>query len=173
MGSSSPQTPSASSDKSYEWVGRQWESWWRMFGLRAPLSGDVTQAIDTALIRSVGSQLGFINISEPASNDPALERRIVENVASYGRQLSRLLDAVDVLIRHRGGEPLDAVDQGALAQLQKLHQQISEEKERAESARVDRLVRELQRLARDPHTSRATLDRLRQALEQPQQPKGG
>jgi hypothetical protein len=93
-----------------EWPRRLWESWWQLLGLHAPLSGDVTQAIDTAAVRAVGSQLGFININERASGDPDLERRIVENVASYGRQLSQLLAAVGVLIEHRDGESLDGDD---------------------------------------------------------------
>lgn len=148
-----------------EWPVRLWESWWQMLGLRAPFSGNVRQAIDTAVVRSVGSQLGFINISERASGDPDLERRIVENVASYGRQLSQLLDAVGVLIQHRGGEPLGGQDQAALDQLLRLHKQISEEKQRTRRERVDRLEHELERLRADPRTGSADLARLQRALE--------
>jgi hypothetical protein len=84
---------------------------------RAPLSGDVTQAIDTSLIRSFGEQLGFININTTGAGDAQLERRIVEQVASYGRQLGGVLDAVGVLIRHDIAGELPPEDRRALERL--------------------------------------------------------
>jgi hypothetical protein len=62
-----------------------------MFGLRAPLSGDVTQDIAP----SIGGQLGLLNINATRSCDPELEQRIITEVASYGRQLGWLVEAVD------------------------------------------------------------------------------
>jgi hypothetical protein len=63
----------------------QWRDWWRSVGVFGPLSGDVTQTIDPTLFRAVGDQVGFINVNTSAAGDPALERRITEQVASYGR----------------------------------------------------------------------------------------
>src|ERR687885_737686 len=83
-----------------------WAAWLRTWGLRAPLSGDVSQDIDASLVRSVGDQLGFININAARSPDPGLERHIITEVASYGRQLGRILDALDVLVRHGRPEGL-------------------------------------------------------------------
>ena len=142
-----------------------WQSWWRTFGLRAPLSGDVTQAIDTSLVRGIGDQLGFININTSQAGDPALERRIVEEVASYGRQLGRLLDAVDVLIRRDTPGKLTRGDQRALDELRALRAEIDATKQRSAAGQVDRLVAEIRALRRDPEANRAALRRIEEALE--------
>src|ERR671930_2225081 len=89
-----------------------WEAWTRSIELHAPLSGAVTQAIRTAFADHLG-QLGLVNISTAAAGDPELEQRIVEQVASYGRQLGWLLDAVDALIRAQDPARIDADDQEA------------------------------------------------------------
>ena len=62
-----------------------WQAWLSMFGIRAPLSGDVTQDITS----SIGGQLGLLNINATRSGDPGLEQRIITQVASYGRQLGQ------------------------------------------------------------------------------------
>src|SRR2546423_14114628 len=71
-----------------------------------PLSGDVSQWINpTWWMGSFAQQLGFININETSSADPQLEGRIVAEVASYGRQLGWISEAVETLIgcvRHAG-----------------------------------------------------------------------
>ncbi len=72
-----------------------WQAWLSMFGIQAPLSGDVTQDIAP----SIGGQLGLLNINATRSGDPELEQRIITQVASYGRQLGWLVEAVDVLAR--------------------------------------------------------------------------
>ena len=142
-----------------------WQSWLRAFGLRAPLSGDVTQAIDTSLVRGIGDQLGFININTSRSGDPELERRIVEQVASYGRQLGRVLDALDVLIRRDAGEQLGPKDELALNELQRLRAEIATTKERSAADQVDRLVSQIHVLRQDPAENDAALRRIRQALD--------
>lgn len=71
-----------------------WQAWLSMFGLRAPLSGDVTQDITS----SIGGQLGLLNINATRAGDPGLEQRIITQVASYGRQLGRLIDHVDRIV---------------------------------------------------------------------------
>lgn len=55
-----------------------WQAWLSMFGIRAPLSGDVTQDIAP----SIGGQLGLLNINATRSGDPGLEQRIITQVAS-------------------------------------------------------------------------------------------
>lgn len=141
-----------------------WQAWLRAFGLRAPLSGDVTQAIDTSLVRSIGDQLGFININTSGAGDPELERRIVEQVASYGRQLGQVLDALDVLIRRAGSEPRSPEDQLALSKLQGLRSEIVAAKERSAAAQVDRLVAQIHVLREHPSANDAALRRIREAL---------
>jgi hypothetical protein len=142
-----------------------WETWWRALGLRAPLSGDVAQAIETSLVRSLGEQFGLINISTTRAGDPELERRITQEVASYGRQLGTVLDAVDALIRHQRGETLPPDDERALDVLQELRAQVEELKAHNATESAERVIDEVERLARRPQENAATLRRLRAALD--------
>ena len=73
-----------------------------MPNVRLPLSGDVTQAINpwNWMLSSVASQFGLININVGKSADPQLEKQILEEVGSYGRQLGRLGDVLGVLLKH-------------------------------------------------------------------------
>lgn len=73
-----------------------------MPNFRLPLSGDVTQAINpwNWMLNSVGSQFGLVNINLGKSADPPLEEQILEEVGSYGRQLGRIGDVLDVLLKH-------------------------------------------------------------------------
>ena len=80
-----------------------------------PLGGDVTQRIGTWWIKSLSDQTGFININNVRAGDPQLERRIIEDVASYGRQLGRMMEALDVVIGHlRLGEGKDLTADASL-----------------------------------------------------------
>jgi hypothetical protein len=97
-----------------------WQTWLRAFGLRGPLSGDVNQAIDASLLHAMGDQLGFINISGARAGDVQLEQRITEQVASYGRQLGWLVDALEVLIRTDRPADLTPDDAAALDQVRNL-----------------------------------------------------
>ena len=68
-----------------------------------PLSGDVTQTINpwtwwNTAVNQLGGQFGLININTMASGDPILENQIVQNVASYGKQLGRMMEALNVVI---------------------------------------------------------------------------
>lgn len=55
----------------------------------APLSGDVNQ--------------GFINIYNSATSNPAKERKIATEVASYGSQLGTIIDALSAVIEKNSG----------------------------------------------------------------------
>jgi hypothetical protein len=142
-----------------------WAAWLRAWGLRAPLSGDVSQDIDASLIRSVGDQLGFININTSQSSDPQLERHIVTEVAGYGRQLGRILDALDVLVRQSRHEKLSAAERRALDDMQALHAEIAAAKTRYAGGRVDRLIEEIRAVRQNPDSDGDALQRLRDALD--------
>jgi hypothetical protein len=137
-----------------------WRRWWQLFGLRAPLSGDVVQDIAPA----VSSQLGFINIHQTRSKDPDLEQRIITEVASYGRQLGRLMEAVDVLVQRVDRTSLSAEDRDALDDLHELAEEIEALKQRTAVERVDRIVSDVRELAKDPDANRDALRRVRDAL---------
>ena len=80
-----------------------------MANISLPFSGDVTQAINpwNLFLRTM-SQVGLININIGKSSDPSVEQDVLEEVGSYGRQLGRLSDAVEVL--------LGTLDQRALSE---------------------------------------------------------
>jgi hypothetical protein len=67
-----------------------------------PLSGNVHQTLNpwNWFVSAMGSQLGLININMGKSSDPDLEQRILEEVGTYGRQLGRMGEAMEVLLNH-------------------------------------------------------------------------
>jgi hypothetical protein len=84
---------------------------------RLPLSGNVTQSINpwTWVFNPVGSQVGLVNIELGQSSDPASEEEILSDVASYGKQLGRIEDALSVLLEHfRPERKLTAKEQAAI-----------------------------------------------------------
>jgi len=91
-----------------------------MPNFRLPLSGDVNQAINpwTWFFRTVGNQLGLININLGKSSDPVLEERILEDVGSYGRQIGQIGDALRVLADHIKLDGLKPEEERALNALQ-------------------------------------------------------
>jgi hypothetical protein len=137
-----------------------WQAWLSMFGIRTPLSGDVTQDIAP----SIGGQLGLLNINATRSGDPRLEQRIITQVASYGRQLGWLLEAVDVLARRQSRHGLGEADIRALDQLHELAERVAAVKEQAALDHVDRIVADVQALSRDPEANAEAIRRVREAL---------
>jgi hypothetical protein len=111
------------------WSQQMVRSWWGMFGLRAPWSGDVRQAIDTSLLSATGTQLGFININEQAAGNAELEQSIVTQGASYGRQLGRITDALIVLMRYTDRQHLTVDERAALDALLAMRDRIDTVKE--------------------------------------------
>jgi uncharacterized membrane protein YccC len=137
-----------------------WQAWLSMFGIRAPLSGDVTQDIAP----SIGGQLGLLNINATRSGDPALEQRIITQVASYGRQLGWLIEAVDVLARRQPRRGLSEADIHALDQLHELAERVEAVKEQAALEQIERIVSEVAALSRDPQANAEAIRRVREAL---------
>jgi hypothetical protein len=96
-----------------------------------PLSGDVLQTINpwtwwNSAVNQLGGQFGLININTMASGDPALEQNIVQNVASYGRQLGRVADVLNVLIATKGNlAQLTPAQQQQIDAFQQLTEQIN------------------------------------------------
>ncbi|HUA92577.1 MAG TPA: hypothetical protein VL991_08420 [Terracidiphilus sp.] len=68
--------------------------------VKFPLSGGVNQAFDfmNSWFRAIGSQFGLVNITVGSTADPEVEKRILEDVGTYGRQLGRVGDALRVLV---------------------------------------------------------------------------
>ena len=71
------------------------------------------------------SQIGFININLTKSSDPAMEKQIVENVAGYGKQLGRVVEALDALFAHTATADWSAVQKKSLGDFLDLANEIA------------------------------------------------
>ena len=58
------------------------------------------QAINPITAYQQGAQFGLINIDLGGAGDSDLERKILKTVGSYGRQLGRIGDALEVILKH-------------------------------------------------------------------------
>ena len=90
---------------------------------RFPLSGNVAQTINpwNWIFNPVGSQVGLVNIELGPSSNPPVEAEILSSVASYGRQLGRIEDALEVLLAHfHPAKKLSGKEQAAIDDLKSL-----------------------------------------------------
>jgi hypothetical protein len=102
-----------------------------MADVNLPLSGAVTQSIDpwTSWFSAFGSQIGLINVNLGTSSDPDTEKAVISKVASYGKQLGRIEDALAVLLRHfRPEGKLSPAEDRAIRALQRMIEEIDEVK---------------------------------------------
>lgn len=94
------------------------------------------QAINPWTVYNQGGQWGLINISLGQTNHPDVERKVLNEVASYGRQLGRIGDALEVLIDHFDQSALKQPEKDALAILAGQLAGIRKVKERALATNV-------------------------------------
>jgi len=87
-----------------------------MATMTLPLGGDVSQFIApwSWFVRQAG-QLGLINISIGSTPAPDVEARVLEDVGSYGRQIGRLADALEVLVATLDRNSLSPEQQAAIS----------------------------------------------------------
>ena len=95
---------------------------------RLPLSGNVTQSILpwNWFFSAPGGQFGLVNIELGQSSNPAVEEEVLTDVASYGKQLGRIEDALLLLIARvekTGG--LSAEEQKAFAAVKEVTDRIA------------------------------------------------
>jgi len=76
------------------------------------------QAINPWTFFQQGARIGLINIDLGQTAHPEVEQAILDQVGSYGRQLGRIGDALEVLLRHVKMENLDREERDAIAMLQ-------------------------------------------------------
>jgi hypothetical protein len=72
------------------------------------------QAINPWTFNQQGAQLGFINIDLGDTAESDLERKLLDQVGSYGRQLGRIGDALEVILKHVKLGDLKPEEQDAL-----------------------------------------------------------
>ena len=75
------------------------------------------QAINPWTFYQQGVQFGFINIDLGQTPYPEVEQAILDDVGSYGRQLGRIGDALEVLLNHVKLDDLSQTEKDALAVL--------------------------------------------------------
>ncbi len=98
---------------------------------KLPLSGDVVQSINPFTAFMTGGQFGLVNINMGQSSEPAVEAEVLSDVASYGKQLGRIGDALIVLLSHfHPRAPLTADESKAIDAVNKMLQNIADVKEK-------------------------------------------
>jgi hypothetical protein len=76
------------------------------------------QAINPWTFNLQGMKLGFINVDLGTTPRPDIEQAILDDVGSYGRQLGRIGDALEVLMKRVPMDELSKEDRDALLILQ-------------------------------------------------------
>src|SRR5262245_65452656 len=95
---------------------------------KRPLSGDVFQAFIpwTAFMSPIGSQVGLFNVTIGQSSEPAVEADVLADVASYGKQLGRIGDALIVLLgRFHPMTPLTEEENAAIDDLKNMLEKVA------------------------------------------------
>ncbi|MGU3360503.1 hypothetical protein ACLBWX_09230 [Methylobacterium sp. M6A4_1b] len=72
------------------------------------------QSINPWTFYQQGAQVGLVNIDLGHTPNPELEQKILDDVGSYGRQLGRIGDALEVLLRHIRLDHLSPAEEDAL-----------------------------------------------------------
>ena len=73
------------------------------------------QAINPLSLYQPGAQFGFFNINLGQTPRPDVEQEILERVGSYGRQLGRIGDVLEVLMDHIKLDKLSEAERDTLA----------------------------------------------------------
>ena len=98
---------------------------------KLPLSGDVTQSINPFTAFMTGGQFGLININLGQSSEPKVEAEVLSDVATYGKQLGRIGDALIVLLAHfHPRQPLTADESNAIDALKEMLDAVAKVKEK-------------------------------------------
>jgi len=130
-----------------------------------PLGGDVGQAWSWWLNQSL-RQFGLINIEQTVSSDPELERRIVTEVAGYGRQLGRMMEALSAVLEHSQNTPFTTDENKAISDFKQMALAIANEKHRHGTSIEEMLARVIDEAKekRDSQAGRRLIDRMREAV---------
>jgi len=94
---------------------------------KLPLSGDVVQSINPFTAFMTGGQFGLININLGQSSEPQVEAEVLSDVATYGKQLGRIGDALIVLLSHfHPRKPLTTEETKAIDDLKEMLEKIAD-----------------------------------------------
>ena len=105
--------------------------------------------------------------------DAAIENHVLRRAGSYGKQLGKILDVLDVLVRHLPAEALTASERRTVEELVELRDEVErakrefreEEGGASSGVDIDRFLANLDRLRHtDPDAYAAAVGRLREGL---------
>jgi hypothetical protein len=99
---------------------------------RLPLGGDVIQSIApwTGFFSNLGNNFSLFSLNLGRSSNPETEQEILAEVASYGKQLGRIGDALEVLLAHfKPDRELTPDEAKALKDLRRMLDDIAEVKQ--------------------------------------------
>jgi len=104
-----------------------------MLTFKLPLSVDMVHAISPwmAFMSPAASHPGLINVTIGQSSEPAVEADALSDVASYGKQLGRIGDALIVLLAHfHPITPLTEEESAAIDDLKEMLARIADVKDK-------------------------------------------
>lgn len=116
--------------------------WWAALPIytKMPWSGDVTQAIRAwgLAMGQMVSQKGLLNLSfQNSSSNPGAEMYVTQDIASYGRQLGRILDVLQPFVLQNKDTLFNNVDQKELTDFLDMADSIKKAVKAMTSAKVD------------------------------------
>ena len=105
----------------------------RYSNCRCPATSFKRSTLGRRFFSPIGSQFGLININLGQSSEPNVEADVLSDVASYGKQLGKIGDALIVLLKHFKPEtPLTKEERTAIESLKKMLNQIADVKKNHE-----------------------------------------
>jgi hypothetical protein len=109
------------------------------------------QAINPVTAYQQGAQFGFINIDLGGAADSDLERKLLDRVGSYGRQIGRIGDALEVLLKHVKLDDLNPHEQDLLDVLKGQLAQVRQVKAERRASAEPKPSGESRALSTDTH----------------------
>jgi len=91
------------------------------------------QAINPWTLYQQGARFGLINIDLGQTPHPEIEQEILDEVGSYGRQLGRIGDAIEILIKYADLSRMDDEEKEAIKILEGQLAQVSQIKRRGQA----------------------------------------
>jgi len=125
----------------------------------------LSQRILSSLISGGNFALLSTTVNQQATSEPDLEERIVGNVASYGKQLGRLVEAGDVLVEQSNGTPNTDKGRRALTEFSNLAGEIATAREQFARDRLDKILNSVAQLGRPGHVDHTALGVIRDLVD--------
>jgi len=104
-------------------------------------------------------------INQQKTDVPLLEQEIISKVASYGKQLGRLIEAVNVLAKHPD-ESIPIAERKPLDELVELAAEITTAREEFTRDHVEEILASIKVLGRPDHVDHKALQKIRQLVDE-------